>query len=106
VNSFAGGVIISWGPGSSTAAGSSDRDELIEVRANAFAAAFLAPDEGVRQLAAALGKGKPSRASAQVFDEAGAVQATLLSMHEEEIDQLLERAGLAAGEAADVLLPE
>lgn len=54
---------------------SSDRDELVEVRANAFAAAFLMPPEGIRQFVTALGKGQPSRAIAQVFDEAGAVQA-------------------------------
>mgnify|MGYP005810460077 CR=1 FL=1 len=54
---------------------SSDRDELVEVRANAFAAAFLMPPEGIRQFLTALGKGQPSRAIAQVFDEAGAVQA-------------------------------
>jgi Zn-dependent peptidase ImmA (M78 family)/transcriptional regulator with XRE-family HTH domain len=53
----------------------SDRDELVEVRANAFAAAFLMPPEGIRQFVAALGKGQPSRAIAQVFDEDGAVQA-------------------------------
>ncbi|MBI1788861.1 MAG: ImmA/IrrE family metallo-endopeptidase, partial [Acidobacteria bacterium] len=58
-----------------TVSRSKDRDELIEVRANAFAAGFLMPSEGVRQFIAAQGKGKPSRASAQVFDEAGAVQA-------------------------------
>jgi Zn-dependent peptidase ImmA (M78 family)/transcriptional regulator with XRE-family HTH domain len=52
-----------------------DRDELIEVRANAFAAAFLMPGEGVRPFVIALGKGKASRAIAQVFDEAAAVQA-------------------------------
>jgi Zn-dependent peptidase ImmA (M78 family)/DNA-binding XRE family transcriptional regulator len=54
---------------------SSERDDLIEVRANAFAAAFLMPPEGIRQFVVALGKGQPSRAIAQVFDEAGAVQA-------------------------------
>ncbi len=52
-----------------------NRDELIEVRANAFAAAFLMPSEGVRQFMAALGKGKPSRMMAQVFDQDGAIQA-------------------------------
>ncbi len=52
-----------------------DRDELIEVRANAFAAGFLMPSEGVRQFIAGQGKGKPSRGSAQVYDEAGAVPA-------------------------------
>lgn len=53
----------------------SDRDELVEVRANSFAAAFLMPSEGVRQFVNALGKGQPSRAIAQVYDEEGAVQA-------------------------------
>jgi Zn-dependent peptidase ImmA (M78 family) len=46
-----------------------NRDDLIEVRANAFAAAFLMPEEGVRRFVAVLGKGKPSRSKAQVFDE-------------------------------------
>lgn len=51
-----------------------DRDELLEVRANGFAASFLAPTEAVRQLVHALGKGHPSRMEAEVFDEAAAVQ--------------------------------
>lgn len=46
-----------------------DRDEPIEVRANAFAAAFLMPEEGVRHFVESLGKGRPSRSMAQVFDE-------------------------------------
>ncbi len=50
-----------------------DRDDLIEVRANSFAASFLMPEEGVRQFVAGLGKGRPSRAYAEVFDEAGSV---------------------------------
>lgn len=49
----------------------SARDDLIEVRANAFAANFLMPEEGVRPFVAGLGKGKPSRLFAEVFDEAG-----------------------------------
>ena len=53
----------------------SDRDDLIEVRANSFAASFLMPEEGVRQFVAGLGKGSPSRAYAEVFDEAGSVDA-------------------------------
>ncbi len=52
-----------------------DRDELLEVRANAFAAAFLMPAEAVRQFVHALGKGQPSRMEAEVFDEAVPVQA-------------------------------
>jgi Zn-dependent peptidase ImmA (M78 family)/transcriptional regulator with XRE-family HTH domain len=51
----------------------SERDELVEVRANAFAATFLMPEDGVRQFVAGLGKGKPSRAYAEVFDEAGSL---------------------------------
>ena len=51
----------------------SDRDDLIEVRANSFAASFLMPEEGVRQFVAGLGKGRPSRTYAEVFDEAGSV---------------------------------
>ena len=49
----------------------SSRDDLVEVRANAFAAGFLMPEEGVRQLVARLGKGKPSRVHSEIFDEAG-----------------------------------
>jgi len=52
---------------------SSERGDLVEVRANAFAAAWLMPEDGVRQLVAALGKGKQGRAFAEVFDEAGSV---------------------------------
>lgn len=51
----------------------SERDDLLEVRANAFAANFLLPAEGVRQFLAGLGKGKPSRVSAEIFDEAGSL---------------------------------
>ena len=51
----------------------SERDDLVEMRANAFAADFLMPEDGVRQFVAGLGKGKPSRAFAEVFDEAGSL---------------------------------
>jgi len=51
----------------------SERDDLIEVRSNAFAAAFLMPEEGVRQFVSGLGKGRPSRSRAEVFDEAGSL---------------------------------
>jgi len=50
-----------------------DRDELVEVRANSFAASFLMPEDGVRQFIAGLGKGKPSRSRNEVFDEAGSL---------------------------------
>lgn len=51
----------------------SQRDNLIEVRANAFAAAFLMPEGGMRQFVASLGKGKPSRTGLEVFDEEGSL---------------------------------
>jgi Zn-dependent peptidase ImmA (M78 family)/transcriptional regulator with XRE-family HTH domain len=46
----------------------SDSDELAEVRANAFAAAFLMPADGVAQFLEALGKGRASRSQFEVFD--------------------------------------
>ena len=46
---------------------SSERDNLVEVRANTFAASFLMPENGVRQFVAGLGKGKPSRIHAEVI---------------------------------------
>ncbi len=48
---------------------SSQRDDLLEVRANSFAACVLMPEEGVRRFVATLGKGGPSRGQARVFDE-------------------------------------
>lgn len=51
-----------------------NRSDLLEVRANAFAAEFLMPAEGVVQFVVAFGKGGASRAQIAVFDEAEAVQ--------------------------------
>ncbi len=51
----------------------SDRADLLEVRANVFAANLLMPEDGVRQFAGALGKGSASRHHADIFDEAGVV---------------------------------
>lgn len=47
--------------------------DLIEVRANSFAACFLMPAEAVARFVATLGKGKPSRSLVQVYDENEAV---------------------------------
>lgn len=52
-----------------TVSRAADRDVLIEIRANSFAACFLMPEEGVRQFIAGLGKGKPSRVYERVYDE-------------------------------------
>lgn len=45
-----------------------DRDDLMEIRANAFAAAFLMPVDGVRDYVRDLGKGSASRETADVYD--------------------------------------
>ena len=44
--------------------------QLVEKRANAFAAAFLMPKEGVAETLVALDKGQPSRVDESVFDAA------------------------------------
>ncbi|MCP4657240.1 MAG: ImmA/IrrE family metallo-endopeptidase [bacterium] len=53
---------------------SADRDELVEVRANVFAADFLMPADGIASQVRALGKGRASRMQAEVFDETGTVE--------------------------------
>lgn len=45
-----------------------DRHELIEVRANAFAACFLMPEMGVRQFVQGLGKGSASRVQREIVE--------------------------------------
>lgn len=52
-----------------------ERDSVLEVRANAFAAAFLMPAEGVHDFVEGLAKGRPSRLRAEVFDEEEALRA-------------------------------
>ncbi|QSR84679.1 ImmA/IrrE family metallo-endopeptidase [Methylacidimicrobium sp. B4] len=51
-----------------------NHSDLLEVRANAFAAEFLMSAEGVAQFILELGKGVTSRAQMAVFDEAEVVQ--------------------------------
>ena len=41
----------------------SERSDLLEVRANVFAANFLMPEEGVRQFVGTLGKGSQQQAT-------------------------------------------
>jgi Zn-dependent peptidase ImmA (M78 family) len=73
----------------------SERDSLVEVRANAFAASFLMPEEGVRQFVAGLGKGKPSRLYAEVFDEAGTLNVEGRSQPGTQTVQLYDLVRLA-----------
>ena len=51
-----------------------DRSSLMEVRANAFAASFLMPADGVRSYVNALSKGLGSRTRADTFDEEAATR--------------------------------
>jgi Zn-dependent peptidase ImmA (M78 family)/transcriptional regulator with XRE-family HTH domain len=51
----------------------SERTDLLEVRANVFAANFLMPEDGIRQFVSTLGKGGASRMHADIFDESGVV---------------------------------
>jgi Zn-dependent peptidase ImmA (M78 family) len=53
----------------------SDRESLLEVRANAFAAAFLMPKPGVEEFVQGLAKGRASRLRADVFDEDESLRA-------------------------------
>lgn len=78
-----------------TVSRAADRDELIEVRANAFAASFLLPGEGVRLFLSRIGKGAPSRQRADVFDEAGVIEASVRSVPKSQDLQLYEVAELA-----------
>lgn len=46
----------------------SQRDDLIEMRANSFAANFLMPEKGLRQFLAGLGKERVIRTQTEIFD--------------------------------------
>lgn len=72
-----------------------DRDELLEVRANAFAASFLLPENGVRQFMTAIGKGASSRQTAGIFDEAGVVEARVRTAPRSQDVQLYDVVELA-----------
>jgi len=78
-----------------TVSRTTERDDLLEVRANAFAAAFLLPSEGVRQFMALIGKGAPSRQRADVFDEGGVIEASTRSAPRSQEMQLYDIAELA-----------
>lgn len=51
-----------------------NRREMVEIRANAFAAEFLMPENGVRRFVQSLGKGRPSRNAVVVFEDVEAVE--------------------------------
>jgi len=72
-----------------------DRDDFIEVRANAFAASLLLPEEGVRRFMTAIGKGGPSRLRADVFNEGEVIEVRARAAPESRDVQLYEVAELA-----------
>lgn len=72
-----------------------DRDELIEVRANAFAAAFLLPADGVRRFMTAIGKGSLTRPQTDVFGEGGIVEVRARATPESRDVQMYDVAELA-----------
>jgi Zn-dependent peptidase ImmA (M78 family)/transcriptional regulator with XRE-family HTH domain len=78
-----------------TVSRSTERDDLPEVRANAFAATFLLPIEGVRQFMTMIGKGGPSRQRTEVFDEGGVVEASTRAAPKSQDTQMYDVAELA-----------
>jgi len=68
----------------------SERDLLLEVRANAFAAHCLMPDDGVHQFMASLGKGSSGRQQAEIFDESGVVYALARAQPQSQDVQLYD----------------
>lgn len=78
-----------------TVSRSTERNDLLEVRANAFAATFLLPTEGVRQFMTLIGKGGPSRQRADVFDEGGVVEASSRTAPKSQDTQMYDVAELA-----------
>lgn len=72
-----------------------NRADLLEVRANAFAAEFLMPAEGVNQFVHTLGKGGASRSQIAVFDEAEVVQVEQRSAPGSQDIQLYDVARLS-----------
>jgi len=55
-----------------TVSRAANREELVEIRANAFAAHFLMPEAGVRAYLQTLGKGEATRQVHEVFDSTAA----------------------------------
>jgi Zn-dependent peptidase ImmA (M78 family)/transcriptional regulator with XRE-family HTH domain len=73
----------------------SKRDELIEVRANSFAACFLMPAEGVHQFVATLGKGRPTRMQLDIFDDSQPVQVETRTDPSSQVIQVYDLVQLA-----------
>ena len=74
---------------------SEDRDELLEVRANVFAAAFLMPEQGMLEMIRRIGKGAPTREQTDVYDEQEATRVERRQSASDQEIQLYDAARLA-----------
>jgi Zn-dependent peptidase ImmA (M78 family)/transcriptional regulator with XRE-family HTH domain len=71
------------------------REELAEVRANAFAAAFLMPEDGCLEMVRKIGKGAPSRERTELYDEEEVTRVEERSIAGEQELHLIDVARLA-----------
>lgn len=73
----------------------SESDDLLEVRANAFAASFLMPSEGCQMMIRKLGKGAPSREEVSVYDGEDSLTIQKRNIRSEQSIQLYDAARMA-----------
>ncbi len=72
-----------------------DSGELLEVRANVFAAAFLMPEQGMLEMIRRIGKGASSREQTDVYDEQSPTRVEKRHRASEQEIQLYDAARLA-----------
>ncbi len=72
-----------------------EREYLIEVRANAFAAAFLMPEDGCLEMVRKIGKGAPSRERIELYDEEEVTRVEERNIAGEQELTLIDAARLA-----------
>ena len=77
-----------------TISNSDNSGDLIEVRANAFASAFLMPEQGIANLLRAMGKGEQSRADLAIYD-ASTETATVSQYRQTATSQRISSQALA-----------
>lgn len=73
----------------------SKSSDLLEVRANAFAACFLVPEEGCHEMIRKLGKGAPSREEVSVYDGEDSLTIQKRNTRSEQSIQLYDTARMA-----------
>ncbi len=73
----------------------SKSSEMLEVRANAFAASFLVSEEGCREMIHKLGKGAPSREEVSVYDGEDSLTIQKRNIRSEQSIQLYDASRMA-----------